>query len=134
MRDYKLPSGAVLKVAPSPFAPAWALYQSLLGELKSITVTKEPDVAALFKDLFCHGFTSPEVERCLWVCFGRCIYSDKRGDLKIDKDTFEPVETRQDFMDVCMEVARENVLPFVSSLYAEYKKFTSMSLNTPKSS
>jgi hypothetical protein len=91
------------------------------------------DMMTLFKELFCGSFTSKEVERCLWACFARCLYSGPTIEGKITKDTFEPLEARQDFIVVCTEVARENVLPFVNGLYAEYKTFMATIPGTQKS-
>ena len=122
MREIKLPSESVLKIYPAPFSDAKALYQSLLKELKQVPVDSKMEVGELYKQLFCLGFSSPEIEKCLWACMARCTYNSGNGDLKIEKDTFEPVEARGDFMQVCIEVAKENVLPFVKSLYAEYQR------------
>lgn len=120
MREVKLPSGAVLEVSPSPFAVSKALYQALLKEARGLNISTKAELQSVYKEIFCAGFSSPEIEECLWECFSRCIYRDKRGALKIDADTFEPVEARDDYMKVCLEVAKENVLPFAKSLYAEY--------------
>lgn len=119
MREIKLPSGATLKIPVVPFATAKALYQALLAELKNISIDPKGDTASLFKDLFCVGFSSPKIEACLWECFKRCLYNE----LKIDDQTFEPVERRDDYMKVCVAVATETVTPFAKSLYAEYQNF-----------
>jgi hypothetical protein len=129
MKEVKLPSGAVLKVSPAPFKDAKALYQALLKEARGIEINSKTEMAEIYKNLFCTGFSSEEVERVLWVCLARCTYNSGKGDLKIDGDTFEPVEARDDYMQVCVEVAKENVLPFVKSLYAEYKRMLSMTEN-----
>lgn len=126
MREHKLPSGAILKVSPAPFKEAKALYQAILKEGRGIEVSSKTELAALYKEIFCAGFSSVEVERCLEACFKRCQYCDSRGELKIDESTFEPVNARDDYMTVCMEVAKENVLPFVKSLYAEYQRIIAM--------
>lgn len=126
MKEIKLPSGAVLKITPSPFQTAKALYQAVLKEGRSVEITAKTDMAALYKDLFCTGFSSPEIEKWIWECFKRCTYNSGNGDLKIDADTFEPIKARDDYMSVCMEVAKENVGPFMKSLYAEYQRFMSM--------
>lgn len=120
MREVKLPSGAILKVNPGTFAQSKALYQAILEEGKGVLISNKTDMASVYKDLFCIGFSSQKIEACLWVCFSHCIYSSGKGDLKIDQDTFEPVTARDDYLTVCMEVAKENIHPFVKSLYAEY--------------
>lgn len=119
-KEVKLPSGAVLGIEPARFEEAQALYESILKEAKGIMISSKTDMASVYKDIFCVGFSSKEIKDCLWVCFKKCSYNSGKGDLKIDKDTFEPVEARQDYMMVCMEVAKENLAPFVKSLYAEY--------------
>lgn len=129
MKEVKLLSGAILKITPAPFEDARNLYQALLEELKPLQISSKTEMASIYKDLFCIGFSSKKIEACLWECFKKVIYHDKRGALKIDKDTFEPIEARDDYMKVCMEVAKENVLPFAKSLYAEYGRFLSMSDN-----
>ena len=109
MKEVKLPSGAVLKITPSPFATAKALYQTLLKEGRSIAVSSKTDLASIYKDLFCIGFSSPEVEAALWECMKRCTYDNGNGEFKIDDKTFEPLSSRDDYLSVCMEVAKENV-------------------------
>lgn len=131
MKEIKLPSGAVLKITPSPFSDAKALYQALLKEAKHIHFNSKAEMSEVFKDFFCLSFSSPEVEARLWECLKRCQYCDKRGDLKIDKDTFEPVEAREDYTKVCAEVTKENVLPFVKSLYVEYETALAMTAKSP---
>ena len=120
MKEIKLPSGALLKITPSPFSDAKALYQAVLEDLRGLAMDSQTDMAALYKDLFCIGFSSKRIEVCLWECFKRCTYNGGNGDLKIDKDTFEPISARDDYWTVCMEVAKENIHPFAKSLYAEY--------------
>lgn len=127
MREVKLPSGAVLKITPAPFAVSKALYQALLRELKGVTMGFEI-TQNVFKDLFCAGFSSSEVETCLWECLKRCLYND----LKIDDQTFEPVERREDYLKVCVEVTRDNVFPFAKVLYAEYLNALTTTASTPK--
>jgi hypothetical protein len=121
MAEFKLNSGNVLKIGLVPFAEARALYQALLEEAKDIKFSTQDEFGNVFKDLFCVGFSSKKVEACLWECFKRCQYCDKRGELKIDKDTFEPDEARVDYIEVCILVTKEVTSPFLSGLFAEYK-------------
>lgn len=117
-REIALPSGAVLKVAPAPFAASKALYQAVMLELRSIPFNGKEDRADLIKNFFCAGCASQAIEVCLAECLKRCTYNDA----KIDNDTFEPTERRQDYLTVVLEVAKENIGPFVNSLYAEFQK------------
>lgn len=133
MRKVKLPSGAELTIQPAPFADAKNLYQSLLRELKSVRIDSEMQMVHLYKEIFCAGFSSPHIEECLWKCMERCTYDNgKTGALKIDKDTFEPVSAREDYMTVFTEVTKDNVSPFVKTLFADYKQFSQMIENTQK--
>lgn len=117
MIEKKLPSGAILKITLAPFAEAKALYQACLEELRGLKVDPKEEVDVnLFKDLFCVGLASKKIEAALDVCMKRALYKD----LKIDDKTFEDIEARQDYIPACFEVAKENISPFVKSLYAEY--------------
>lgn len=122
MKEVVLPSGAILKITISPFAISKALYQAILKDVKGIKVDSKTELSNVYKDLFCIGFSSPEIEKCLWECLKRCTYNNGKGDLKIEESTFEPLESRQDYMGVCIEVVKENTLPFVKSLYAEFQQ------------
>lgn len=116
-REIKLESGAILKVAPSSFAASKALYQAVMKELKDSD--DRSNVRMLIKDFICISFSSPLIESCLKECFKRCTLDSGLGDMKIDDSTFEPVERRNDYVRVCVEVAKENISPFMNSLYAE---------------
>lgn len=121
-KEILLPSGATLKIRPAPFAEAKALYQALLAEVKEIKIESETAMVSIFKDIFCAGFSSQKIEKELEKCLARCTYNGGNGDMKIDKDTFEPMSAREDYTLVCMEVAKENIAPFAKSLYAEYSR------------
>lgn len=131
MREVKLPSGAHLKIGPASFKDAKALYQALLREMKNLNSGAKTDILMLCKEVLCTAYSSPEIEACLWECFKKCIYCGPSGDLKIDDSTFEPVKAREDYITVCMEVAKENVAPFMKSLYAECHQLIAMIGNIP---
>lgn len=116
MKEVSLPSGAVLKITPAPFSDAKELYQAVAREVRTVHLNNKMEMAEVYKDIFCAGITSREVEACLWKCFQKCLYND----LKIGKDTFEPVQAREDYTMICMEVAKENIHPFVKSLLSEF--------------
>ncbi len=112
-----LPSGAELEIRLAPFADSKALYQAVLEEVKTMNLDPKADVDVnLFKDLFCIGFSSKKIESALNKCFQQVTYNG----MKISGDTWEPVSARDDYFKACIEVAKENILPFVKSLYAEY--------------
>lgn len=130
MKEKKLPSGAILRIGLASFEQSRNLYQAVLEEAKAILIGSKTEMASVYKDLFCVGFSSKKIESCLWECFKHCTYNNgQTGDLKIDSDTFEPLAARDDYLTVCMEVARENIYPFVKSLYVEYEHVLTMILN-----
>jgi len=128
LKTVKLPSGAVLKITPSPFADAKALYQAILEEARGLKLDPLSEIDVnLWKDLVCVGFSSKKIEAALAKCMERATYND----LKMDKDTFEPVAARDDYLTVCLEVTKENVMPFMKSLYAQYANILKMVPKNP---
>lgn len=121
MREVSLPSGAVLKINPAPFADSKNLYQAILRELPKYSLRSDGDnnldLLNGLKDVTCGVLSSKEVEVCLWKCMERSTYNG----LKIVFDTFEPEASREDFTEVCVEVAKDNVFPFWKNLYAKLK-------------
>lgn len=124
MKEVKLPSGAILMVGLAPFADAKALYQAVLEEAKHLPFHNATGVPELLKNILCFGYSSRKIESCLNECLKRCTYDAGKGPLKIDKDTFEPVESREDFPVVCFEVAYENIRPFGKSLSVVFEKLS----------
>lgn len=119
----KLPSGAELKITLSDFDVAQELFDAFLEELKSVKLDPLAEVDVnLYKDLFCVGFSSKKIKKCLQECFKRASYNG----MKIDKDTFQPEEARQDYLTVCIEVAKANIMPFMKSLSAQYSELFAM--------
>lgn len=131
MKEVKLRDGVILNITVAPFSDSKALYQALLSEFETIDIKSAQEIAAALKDVFCRGFSSTRIEACIWKCIERC--SLKRGDTseRITMDTFEPVEMRELYIKVCFEVAKENVSPFMKSLYAEFQQFFQTIENTP---
>lgn len=117
MDPIKLPSGAELKITLSPFVISRDLYQAMLEELKVIKLDMEADVDGnFFKDIFCAGFSSKRVEKCIWKCMEKALYND----LRITEDTFESEAARDDYFAVMFEVAKANVMPFTKNLSVQY--------------
>lgn len=126
-REVQLPSGAILRINIAPFVDSKNLAQSLLSELSDVNFDLKTDtknvveMAKVFKEIFCKGFSSPLIESYLLKCMERCSYDNGKGALRIDRDTFEAVDARQDYVTTCIEVAKDNVFPFGKSLFADYK-------------
>lgn len=115
-KEVTLPSGNKLVIGVPPFAVSKALFQAVCEEAKGVKVEDAAQVENIIKDLMCVGLSSKKIEACLSKCFERVLYNG----LKMDENTFEPVENRADYLQVCYEVAKENILPFTKSLYAEF--------------
>ena len=130
-REVKLDSGSTLKVAPAAFPASKRLYQAILKEMKGVQIYSLAELPTVLKDVFCLGFASPEIEKCLYECFKNCTIDSGGGEIRITEDSFERVEARQDYIQVCIEVAEENVRPFLKSLYAQYLRLLSMTESTP---
>lgn len=117
MDPIKLPSGTELKITPGDFESSRDLFQAVLEEGKGLKLDPMAEIDVnLFKDLFCVGFSSKKIEKSLWKCMEKCLYNE----MKIQKDTFEPLDARQDYMTVCIEVGKANIMPFMKSLSAQY--------------
>ena len=117
-KEITLPSGVVLKITLAAFAEGKALYQAVLEEAKSLKLDAGADVDVnFFKDIFCTGFSSKKIEAALNACLSRCLYGNDKCNLS---DTWEPLAAREDYISVCFEVAKENLLPFTKNLSAQY--------------
>jgi hypothetical protein len=115
MKEIKLPSGAILKITHTPFADSWAFNEAVLEEVKALNINSKTDVMEIYKSVLCVGFSSPKIKSALWKCFERCTYNSGKGEFRITQDTFEPEEARQDYTQVCIEVAKYNIGPFVKA-------------------
>lgn len=125
MKEVTLNSGATLKMGVVPFVDAKAFYQAVLEEARSVSISEDQEIGAnLIKDLFCTGFSSKKIDSCLKKCMDRCLYNG----IRITDETWEPMEAREDYLQVCIEVAKETLAPFVKSLYAEFSTVMPMIL------
>lgn len=128
MKEISLPSGKKLSIGSTPFSESKALFQAVLEELRKIGISSKDDHMEVMKNLFCMGFSSKKVEDALAVCLKRCLYDG----LKIDENTFEPEESRADYLPVCLEVVKENVAPFLKGLSAGLNSVSTLITNSLK--
>lgn len=132
-KEVALPSGAILKIWHTPFEVSLALNEAVVEELKSLDFNAQTDMLVIYKNLFCLGFSSKKIKECLWKCFEKCTYNSGKGDLRVDKQTFDPEESRQDYASVCMEVAKYNILPFVKTHSAAFSQILESLKSSPES-
>ncbi len=64
------------------------------------------------------GFSSKKIKSAIWECMPRVLI-DK---MKVNEDTFEPVEMRGDYYITCFHVAEVNVVPFTKNLTSQLKE------------
>jgi hypothetical protein len=122
MKTCKLISGAELRITPGAFGESKALYQSYLEELKALKMEAKTELDFNFyKDVILSALASKNFEACLYVCMRRCVYKGKR--LENVDEVFEDLEARGDYFEVCFEVAKENLLPFLKNLSQKYAHF-----------
>ncbi len=113
----KLDSGRELEITLAPYEESLNLFQGIMEEVKQLKLDPNADFDINFlKDLFCAFVSSKKVQSLLAPCMKRVIYNGG----PIDKNTFESVEAREDYVPICFEVTKENVLPFTKSLYVQY--------------
>lgn len=128
MREVTLPTGAILGLAPAPFDDAKHLYQTLLFEARTLDISFDHELSKQLTKLFIYALSSKAIDQAMVPCLKRCTYNK----LKIDRDTFEEVETREDYIKVLALVAEENITPFMKSLFAEFKTAYSTIVSTPQ--
>jgi len=133
VKEVELPSKAILKIHHTPFEVSLALNEAVIEELKGLQFDSQTDMLKIYKDIFCTGFSSKKIKECLWKCFERCTYNSGNGDLKIDKNTFDPMDARQDYAAVCMEVAQYNIAPFVKAHSAKFFQALESLKSSPES-
>jgi len=133
MQEHKLPSGAILKIHHTPFEVSLGLNEVILAELKNFVVSSDIEMGQYYKDLLCVGFSSPAIKASLWKCFEHCTYNSGKGEFRIDKSTFDPIEARQDYAEVCILVAKYNIDPFVKAHSAKFSAVLEMLKSSPES-
>lgn len=110
-----LPSGAELNVDTlPPFADSEALFKAVMKDILLLIPSDRELDQSVIKDFICRGLVSSDVRSALWKCMERVTYNG----LKINKDTFEPEDARQDYMEVLWQVAERNIAPFLKGLFA----------------
>lgn len=117
MKTVKLPSGAELQVNPAPFAIAKELFKNFAAELKTVRADAKLEIDTNFiKDIICTMISSEKIEASFNECAKRCLYKGQ----KIDAETFESIEARQDYLTVVQHVCWENIAPFTNGLSVRF--------------
>jgi hypothetical protein len=115
-----LKSGRELKISLPSFVEAKVLYQAILKELKAVDVAQDHQSEFnIIKELMCTLLASEEIEEKLWPCMKRCTYNKHRI---LGPDTFEKEDAREDYLEICVEVALASVSPFTKNLSVLFEK------------
>lgn len=118
-----LPSGATLEATLSSFEECDRLFSAVMqeaelvkfeigGEFQGFQKMMESGVSGeminTLKNFVCRLVRSEAVKAALTPCLGRALYNN----VKIDKETFQAEEARQDYFAVLREVLWFNLRPF----------------------
>lgn len=120
MDPITLKSGATLQVSVASLASGKRLMKAVAREL--VTVKFDFEVKSLgdllaqdinvLKNILFQIIQSDQIEAATVDCMEKCLYNGER----ITKDTFEPINTRADYLAVLGEVMVENLRPFFEGL------------------
>jgi hypothetical protein len=124
-----LSSGAKLEITPLPYLKAWGVSQDVLKEVKKLNIDINTLKTIDFKNLMavdalsfagplCEILSNEKIVEAANICMERCTYNG----LKIDSETFEKIEARQDFLPVVFSVLKENISPFFANLFSFFMK------------
>jgi len=58
------------------------------------------------------------VHKSVFKCLERCLYND----FKITEETFEPEKARADYYEIVINCIKENLSPFLKTLFSELKE------------
>lgn len=127
MIEFKATSGAKVKINVADFEDAqnlkFAIQKALKAEgfdMKDIGDVMSSDmwpIAKLVMAVDCNK----EVNDALWPCLVQCT----RNSEKITKQTFEPVDARQDYYEIVIACLKENISPLFVGVFAKLKKLLS---------
>ena len=123
-----LTSGAILDITRAPFVTSHRLFKTILKELKDVQLRLglkggqtlggvfdlelTDEAIDTVKNAFLTLLSSQEIEDCLWECFERVTYENKR----LDKKLFEDEKIAGDYLEIAKEVMLFNIAPFQQSL------------------
>mgnify|MGYP001472003072 CR=1 FL=1 len=134
MASFEAPSGAKVEVTVTDYSTCFDLMKAVLRAVRQGGVgSKIPDNIQMsdlgkfseldikdlggFADAVIGVMTSKEVEELTYKCMERATYNGQR----ITRSTFEPEESRGDFLFVAFQVIKTNLNPFGSHLSSGLK-------------
>lgn len=123
-----LESGAKLEITLAPFLEGERLFSAVADCLKKVNIDGNKEVEDYMninnlKDAFLTCISSKELKDAIIQCAKRCTYNGQRIT---SWDFFEDVNVRQDYLPVCWEICKFNLLPFTRNLFAKLNSITGM--------
>ena len=126
--EFKSQNGVDVKINPADFISAMKLKNSVLKAVKEsgVDISKidlEKITAASLQpiiEVVLSADTNEDVEKALFKCLERCTYNGER----IIRDTFEPIEAREDYYEIVINCLKENLAPFFKNLISKLKSLT----------
>ena len=122
MKEVELKSGSKLSITMADFATAKGLFQAFAEEVGALNVSTEDQLLVIAKNMLCSGLSSKKIEASLDKCMEKVAYNGVR--LTKGNAVFEDPVSREDYLEVCYEVAMENLLPFTKNLSALFLKIS----------
>lgn len=124
----KTQNGVDLVIKPADFISAMKLKNAVLKAVKEsgVDISKidlEKINAASLQpiiEVVLSADTSEDVEKAIFKCLERCTYNGER----IIRDTFEPIEAREDYYEIVIACLKENLAPFFKNLISKLKSLT----------
>jgi hypothetical protein len=115
-RTHELPSGAKLHITTATFERALELFKAYSEEMKLLKINEEMSMGVMEKNIFCTIIDSKRIEKALTACMETVTYNGG----KVSLDTFKEPDSWGDYVDVCLEVAKDNINPFMKNLSARF--------------
>jgi len=118
-------SGAEVRINVADFITSMKLKKAIVEAVKDSDI----DIASIDLDKLEVGAIdsilqviltadcSEKVNEAIFKCLERCTYNSK----KINKETFEPVEAREDYYEIIIACLKENLTPFFKPLFLKLK-------------
>lgn len=123
MKEVTLKSGKILRIGLAPFATSKNLFDAICTEMRESNIDAKQEVDVNFiKNALFGLLSSKQVELALNKCLERCVYD---GSKIIPEETFESEAAREDYLEICFEVSKANVMPFMKNLSSKFAPFLS---------
>lgn len=139
MLEFETENGASVKISVAPFRDTMELKNAITREVASsganldvenFSFDSDIDPMTVFR-IAASVDSSEAVYTALFKCLARCTYNGE----KITEKTFEAVEARENYYEIALKCAEENLRPFFKGLFAKLKTFreTIKTSDSPKS-